>query len=125
MTNDINVVDYERGFFTRNRNQALFKTIIDDDMEIAMFLNTCHNTIELYYYTGRTDSLLEMEIDYFGASYTALDILFEKYGEQKDILFKLATFCFHSKSKSYWQKLKHSALASDVMASILGSKESK
>lgn len=125
--NEIFLVDRVLSFFSRNKNLNEFLSILAEDRERCILLNEHHNVIELSYFSGKYTKKQNyeiMSITQFGASYEILDALFAKYKNNKAILNKLVQFCFRSKCKSYWDRtLKHTDLATEIMASILGGKE--
>lgn len=128
MTEDeIFIVDRFISFFARNKDIKQFESILAGDRERIILLNERHNVVELSYFTGQYTNNRKWEImgiSHFGASYEVLDALFAKYRNNKKIVEKLFRFCLRSKCKAYWDfKLKHSELATELMASVLGGKE--
>ena len=125
---EIQVINQFRNYFVRNKNHNQLLAILKENRERIIYLNTRHNIIEIQYFTGEyhrrstANKVWEKtDIDWFGVSYEILDVMFDKYKNDKTALIKLAKFCMHSKSKTYWLKLKNTSVAQEIMAAILGS----
>lgn len=135
MTNDIEIINYGREFFARNKDFTLFHAILKGNKERMIFLNKYHNTVEVYYANGKTIHPMRSAhtygpdeegwgVEFFGASYEVLDALFEKYKTNELAINKFVDFCLRSKSKSYWRyRLKDTPLGKEIMAKVLGAAE--
>lgn len=122
---DIQVTNLHVNYFVRNKDHSKIHSILKENRERVILLNTRHNMIDVRFFTGEYYKSLGKNIerltnDWFGVSYEILDVMFEKYKTDKTILIKLAKFCMHSKSKTYWLKLKHSSFSQEIMAAVLG-----
>jgi len=122
---EIQVINFYRNYFARNKDHSKIISILNENRDRIILLNTRHNIIETHFFTGEygqkgNGKFEKTDIDWFGVSHDVLDILFKKYKNSRPNLINIARFCLNSKSKTYWSKIKDSLLAQEIMAAMLG-----
>lgn len=125
MLYDIIISNSRINHFLKSSEHFFLYNIIKNDYETDIILYTYHNLIEIFYVLNKenTNEPKRISRKCFRVTSELLDLLFDKYKDNSHILFNLTKFCLASrKSRQYWNKIKNTPIANEVMATILGSK---